>query len=564
LLFYKKQGLEESEFVIAPDLEEKVNKINVHDWKSVVFCSGRFVNYVKELTLLNPADEDGIELALTVLFRIVTISDSMLVDWVAMMIDRVFLDERRCDVFLRFLNGEYGGNLGVYVGLSDIAAVEVGKLIQHVCAGSSDLGGALLLVLKGFHGSSSKRIFSIVILLTYTALKIAKIDWSNQSKLLILLAHWMTIEPPKDMARPLLKQYYYVFDTLMDLILENCVEGSYVLFDVHVLNRIATTVKRSESFHRLVQRVSCIRPDLFMDLADANATIRTLMNSVSMAPSMDYLDGVELDLRPLWSNMQKFLFHGDKAIRKKAKGIGRKILGKTDPFIRRLMAKQSMTCSEGNGITFYFAGLIPEMCRRLSRDSEEHVCDEFMDLLPDLCYQAPRTMGLYFDMIFESFFSCKDPKLLKVLQHMTSLDSKYVAAFSEEHIHIVMELRWASSEAVSLLRTFREYANGSQLSAACLEWCFLEDDDESSEAFLELLNEGLVPGEIEIPENVRNVMKLRFANVLWDLWPDKRDALLKFMLNALKIATPFSLFGKSKTVAKALNILKEYWCESFV
>ena len=105
---------------------------------------------------------------------------------------------------------------------------------------------------------------------------------------------------------------------------------------------------------------------------------------------------------------------------------------------------------------------------------------------------------------------------------------------------------------------FKEYANNSPLSGACVEYYFREDEDDGSKLIVKLVEEGLVPCVVSIPENSVDLSKLTLVNALWGVWEYKKDELCEAMFGALKRVRPLRLFVQMPAVKKTLEILESY------
>jgi hypothetical protein len=110
--------------------------------------------------------------------------------------------------------------------------------------------------------------------------------------------------------------------------------------------------------------------------------------------------------------------------------------------------------------------------------------------------------------------------------------------------------------SVHFLALFREDAEHSVLSGACVEYYLREEFDEDFVLLLDLLGSGMVPGDFPIPPSARDVSKLKIAIALWDLCRTRRRELAQFMIEALNYAKPAQLFACSEMVKTAHALIE--------
>ena len=584
LLFYKRTDLVTVKTKIPEDLEAELNKQNEIAWSSTIFYSPLFVQYAKNLMLSNLDNEAAVKLGLTVFFKISIIDDgskqneeeeSLLVQWHNILQRKVLTTKERCMVFFEYLDQSVGDSLGTIIGLTDNVTTVMSNLITHAFGKLRDTTKPLKILLGLLNNANYKRqVLAMTFDLIADACHDLKVNWCDEEDVLLMMLNYLSIPISKEVLRPVAKAHFNAFNMLMEVLndiikVKGCTETILQTFDIEKLNIFCNMGKKSENFTKLLQIVNTLRPDLFQDLSNANQAVKMMLaQTIPSTGTQEPEEQIELDLDFLWPNISKMLFSDKTSLRVGCHTIIAKIIGRPDnlmaAYLKGAILDESLTrprLTEENSVSIFISSLVPAMVERIQNGNEE-CCNEFIDLLHKLSFASPRILTVQFKAIVQVFVAVREPtiatKLLEVIHNLIAFDGQLKELVTESEIQAIMGSRLASPDIVQLMVAFRDYASGSPLAGACVEYYFTEDEDDGSRLLIKLLEEGLVPGDFPIPERSSDLSKLKFANALWNLWTEKRDQLSDYMLSALKRAHPLPLFLQSPTVKATCDILSGY------
>ncbi|OHT01021.1 hypothetical protein TRFO_07691 [Tritrichomonas foetus] len=567
LLFYEQEGIDQFSANVPPDLEDKLNQENQVNWPSEIFYSETFASYAMDLLLLSTHNEQAIQLALNVMFRIAATNEKIIEDWIYVFSEHIFNHQELCHLFFEFIDGNIGKSLSNIVMLSE----SLPKLIVFVFQQIRDSTKPLLTLLNNFNFSSNRRVINTVLQVIPIACKSLKVDWANEDEALHLMVQYLSIEMQRDFFKMVSKQHCLALNSVMSLLYEvlmkkGCIPAILTTFQIENLNRIYSSAKKSESFQKLMTKVNLLRPDIFIDIGEASPSVKQLLAPIiSVAAASENAGALDIYTDFIWESFPNFLFNSEEDYRREAASLAIRLLGEVEPGVEKFfeealvgIVKQKPCFPDPSAIPLYFIGLIPRACQMIMNTKKIGLCDHFLDVLIRLCRVLPESTGLYFHWVAMAFLSSKDLKLLQIVHDLISYDTTLIDNFNEEDIEEILSSDCASKESVHLLFFFKNNANGSSLSGACVEYYLKHSFDQGANLLIEMIKDGLIPGEFEIPEQAENIAKLKFANVLWDALPEKREQLSNYMLSAIRLAKPFKLLSHCPTVRKTCDILRTY------
>jgi hypothetical protein len=97
-----------------------------------------------------------------------------------------------------------------------------------------------------------------------------------------------------DASRQVAKAHIHEFNSLMsimnDMVSVSGVTDSILqLFELDKLNTIANSIKKSDSFTKLLSQVGTLRPDLFQDISSANEAVKAILSHLRRSTSTTQL-----------------------------------------------------------------------------------------------------------------------------------------------------------------------------------------------------------------------------------------------------------------------------------
>jgi hypothetical protein len=163
LLFYTRKGMGEIGVLIPPDFERKLNRENARAWARTIFFSPLFVVFAKQIVIENLENAVAVEIGLQVFFKIVVTDggakqDSEVVtEWAELLTRRVLTTDRRCDIFVNFLDAAIGDSLGNLFMISNRIAAVIPELLVHVVKNQAASSRPARVILKHLKHVMHKR-----------------------------------------------------------------------------------------------------------------------------------------------------------------------------------------------------------------------------------------------------------------------------------------------------------------------------------------------------------------------------------------------------------------------
>jgi ubiquitin C-terminal hydrolase len=546
LLFYTRKGLDAVSISIPPDLERLLNRENAAAWPQTIFYSPSFIRYVKEIVLNNLSSPEAVEICLNVFFRIVVADDGkelqLVNEWLDILTNLVLTTPDRLELLVEFMDKQIGDSLASILSISDAIA----GLITHVVNQLTGSTRPVLVVLKHLKQVITRRpVTNFVCDLIANACYGLAVDWGTEDEVLCLFLDYISaIRNPT-------KSQTTAFSRLME-ILNGVVQSKGItkpivqLFDVERLNLLCSYGKKSEHFQALILAVHELRPTLFQRMTNANPAVRMILKQMlPVIPVSGSTETSETNFEWFLDDLMLVLFKDDDSLRKAWIDALHKLLEDSSDSVLLLAI-----CSQRQRLCEYL------------RSDEENLCGLYIELMHELSIVRPRVICQQMETFVEAFrFAVKRSNrimLLEVIQNLIEFEPNLKKQLSDEKRNWILESNLASPGSVNLVNIFREYANGSPLVAACVQYYFEANFDENAKLLLEIMGGGLVPAHFVVPEGAKDVSALKFATSLWDIVDWKRQELSTFMLSALEYAKPIQLFRATETVSLACTMLEKY------
>jgi hypothetical protein len=550
LLFYRKSDISGSGYLCTPHLEDRINRQNEVSWASQIFQSRNFVGFVRDLMLINPQNDHAIQIGLIVFFRIVVVVEDLLGDWVTLCMDHLITSESRSRLFFGFLNDEIGSNLGQIMTLSDQIASQLAILLEYVYDTIKDSIEPTTVILLGLNFSPNRRIIVFLFNLIVSALKKLSVDWAECEETVGMMAQYLILDIPKDSYKLIAKQFSTAFDLVISLLDKyNFSTPALPFLDAQIQSRLAGIVKRHDAFQKFVQKVR---------IADKPPPVVVERPEESSAGEPEVLP-----------NFPQMIFSEDESDRRESAHLALKLIGTPEKsYVEYLKNGLSIPGSrppdwpEESSGSLYFVGLVPEFCRLIRKRKTAAVCSEFVDVLLALCFTAPGALSIHLESIVKAYFASKDVRLLTAIQRILAFDPELVDHFSEADARRIVGLEIATPEAIQLLWAFRRFAADSAMSRVCLVQIMAGEFDGDGQPLLDLIADGFVPADIELPQAATDFVQLRIANVLWAAWPDRRDDLRELMESGLRMIRNSRLFLTTPTYQETMKILNSEGIEA--
>jgi ubiquitin C-terminal hydrolase len=563
LLFYARQDMEKVEPIVPPDLEERLNKENAKSWPQAIFYSPLFVSFVLGLLTEHLKNPMVIELGLIVFFRIVVIQGEEEISLWAKALVQGLATRERCQSFFEFLDDNIGDSLAQIISLSDAVATAFYKLVSHGFGKLLNTTRPLGIVLQHVGQPSPKKqgtaaIYNLIV----DACEDLKVEWLSQDEVISLMLDFLTSTFSPDANRQVAKAHIHAFNSLMsilnDIVSVNGVTDSMLqLFELDKLNRIANCIKKSDSFMKLLSQVGSLRPDLFQDISPANQAVKAILLQAIPITTTETDDAIDLELGYLWPNVTMLLFADSAAVRQSCLDIILGLIGKRDlvlvTYLKTSLVQQNLVRPDvpgKNSVHLYLCSLTDSLIYH-----EEANCWQFVSLLHELSFLSPNVLVFQFGLLMNRFRKMKirelRMKMLEVIHNLLAFDSDLAKGMPRDDVQVILASDLASPMSVHFLALFREDAERSALSGACVEYYLREEFDEDFSLLLDLLGSGMVPGDFPIPPFARDVSKLKIAIALWNVWETRRRELRQFMASTLSCARPAELFACSEMVKTA-------------
>jgi ubiquitin C-terminal hydrolase len=559
LLFYARIGMDDVKITIPRDLEEEINRENAVNWPRTVFFSEFFVRHVHKLVTDYPRDHIATELGLIVFFRVAIVDEQCLRDWSDLLINRVLITKEKCQLFFEFIETNIRTDLPSIVGLSDIAGAGVRAVVSHGIAQLAELSRPLLIVLDCMNLNNPRRhALPVVFALITDACRVLSVDWAGESELLTVMFEWLSVGVARETTRSTAKAYAHAFNLVMG-VLNDIVQAhgvTQVVADMLIpekLNKLVAVSKKSDNFAQLLAAAHSVRPDLFSDLSEATTLQKsTLTQIVPSAPAPDADDAPEVEFDSFWPNIGILLFVPSQSLRQRCASVILKIVRRCDPTTHPL---------EGDSVCIFLADLSLDVLPHL-RDGQEEQCTEFLQIAQKLSLMVPTLLGVHLQVFLQGFTMVEQKQnrlaLLQVIYNLIVAQPALKNTITPEQLQYIFGVNLGAPIAVRLINLYPEYANGSVLVGACMEYYFDEEFDDEWTILVRLISQGLVPGAMTIPRTGYDFNKLTCANLLWNIFEHRRPELSQYMLNVIGKARPWGLFQQSETIAKSVSFLEDY------
>lgn len=583
LLFYEMDGTNQYEGQLTDELETKLNSQTSQNWPNVIFYSEQFVLYIMDFLLFSELNVDMLKLALTVLFKIAVVDEKIL-DTCNLILNRfVFVHDDLRIYFFDFIDKELGKQLATTASLSD----SLSKLIMSAFEKITDSTYPLKILLNNLNFIANRRIMTLVLTLIAFACKNYKVNWVEEDECLLLIIKYLTIEYPRDSLKMMIKQHTTVMNTVLSLLYEislkmGVTDSMAYLFDLTILNRIYPIVKKSDPFEKLLMKVNLVRPDFFYDIGNAPNQVKQLLDPIlSVDDASNDSESIELSTGFLWESFPYYIFNKDPNIRKEITSLALQLLGPVDDGIVKFFedsfihditpnmfssnepsnkpqSNKDLIFPDPSAIPLYFIGLIPKAYNIMLADHNVSTCDYFLDILIQVSRMHPSSTALYFRYIAVAFFTTRDIRILQSIHDLLIYDYSLIDNFSDEDIDDLLSSNCAAKECANLLFLFKQKSSNSVMSGSCVQYYLSNTFDQGADLLIKMIQNGFVPGDFDIPEKAENVLKLKLANALWEVLPEKREGLSQYMLSAISTARPFQLLSQSATVKVSCELLKDY------
>ncbi|OHT12908.1 Clan CA, family C19, ubiquitin hydrolase-like cysteine peptidase [Tritrichomonas foetus] len=576
LLFYKKVGLPKISVECPQDLEEEIDAENARNWSSVIFYSHEFVDYAKRMIMEYNKNIEMLDIALSVLFKIAICEESSLRQWCFILTNHVLTEKSQCLRFFEYVEKEINTSLAALFAISENVTNELTTLFSFVFSKLIDTTKPLISILKCVEGQFPKRMFCTFLFDTIANLcQLLKVEWVQEEEALTLMLTILSLQLAKETQRQVTKSHVTAFNNLLSVFtdvirIKGCTDAVLSVFDIQRMNKIGHIYKKCENFSKLLLYVNSIRQDIFLDTEEASpATLELINQFIPQQQAADNTETLDLDLDFMFPSLEQLVFCENKEVRRNSCDVLIQMIGKKDEnlilFLKEAIINETLQCHllpEENSVTLFVCGLLPKM-HELIHHGDESSCKEFIEVVLRLCCVHPNSLIREFLIISEIYLSIQNEKLkrkiFKIIHHLIAYDRSLLSDSSLEKVFDnIMSSYVTSKYTTQILAAFQDKANNTTLSGACIEYYLTSEYDENAEILLNLLQKGLHPAEVNIPSSADCFMQLKFANELWNIWPEKKSELANFMLSAFKHAKPFSLYQNSVTLKQTIEHLKSY------
>ncbi|KAK8871097.1 hypothetical protein M9Y10_009010 [Tritrichomonas musculus] len=604
---------------LPEDLEQEIDQANAKNWPSKIFFSSEFVNFARRMIISNPKDLQMLDIAFTVLFKIAICDEITLSQWCYLMNNQILNKNKNDDdkseemdlVYNRFfdyIENEVGNSLAQVFAISEIVTNNFSNLINAALSKVPNSTKPIRSILKCVPDQQFlKRMFCLFLFNTISsAIQILRnnVKWSEEDETLTMMLNILSIQLSKEVQRQISKQHVAAMNNVLGLFIDyvrvkGCTETVLNVFDVTRLNKINYIYKNCENFNMLMLTVNSIQADFFYEMPDATPATLELLSQILPQQASNENDSNEqlvLDLSFFFPSAEELVFCPDQKVRIQICECLMEMVGKQSAeminYFKEALIKEKYTpiLKEENTIALFVIGQFPKMqsiiedqsysyisdAKDNNNNSEDYsndedinypneaICIEFADVILRICCVTPNVLLNEFRSIVNMFLSSKHGvlkrKLLRLVHHIIAFDKSIINDPNyEDLIDQIMNSNVTSPYATQLLWAFQEKANGSILSGACVEYYLTSDYDENTEILINLLKkEWFKPCNVEIPTQASDFIKLRIANELWNVWPEKRNELSVFMLSAFDHAKPFSFYLNNSSLSTACKILSEF------
>ena len=148
--------------------------------------------------------------------------------------------------------------------------------------------------------------------------------------------------------------------------------------------------------------------------------------------------------------------------------------------------------------------------------------------------------------------------MLVAIHNLIVFDPENVGKISTDSSQLLLSIDHVTIYSIHLLYFFKNIISSSRLYQSCINY-YLRNvyDDNDGETLIRLLNEKILPNEIDVPSAAPSVSNIVIVNSLIEAG-FYNDKILNYLTSALNFAHPFSLYISSKTFKDSLRLLEQY------
>lgn len=473
ILFYKKIGLEKEDqsnvCVLPSDLEEEIDSENAKNWPSIIFYSGKFVDYARRMARANSSDPKMLDIAFTVLFKISICDENTLWQWVQFMIDDILNVKSKSeneevnfvfDLFFDYIEKEIGTSLVHLFAISEKISNYLYNLIHFALTKVPNSTKPIRSIMKCVpEGQFLKRMFCLFIFDTisdvYQILR-NTINWSEEDETLIMMMNILSMQLSKEVQRQISEKHKNAMNNVLNLFIDvvhvkGCNETVLSVFDIARMNRINYIYKKCDNFNRLMLTVNQMQPEFFYETPDANPATLELLSPILSQQNVNENDSSEqliLDLSFLFPSLELLIFCNDRNVRYRACDSLIEMAGKKDVemvnYLNESLIKNqfSLSLKEENTVALFVIGQFDQMKEIIyeslndnkqnsnnndddddevtgfvneaeeidfydSKYPNESICIEFADVVLRICSITPNVFQNNFRTITEMFLNSK-------------------------------------------------------------------------------------------------------------------------------------------------------------
>ncbi|EAY00187.1 Clan CA, family C19, ubiquitin hydrolase-like cysteine peptidase [Trichomonas vaginalis G3] len=580
LLLYRRNDYTSIYPEIPHDLEPTIDETNASAWSSIIFYSPSFVDFIRKLLLENQNSVQVLELAVMVLFK-VTVPDPKRLELFAHEMSEVILQsESRCETFCELIDNRVGDSLQSLLCYSDFSFKYLGPLMISAVERITSNTRPIYRLLKLVSFSPTKRCAALAHDFITTALKkCVNVDWTNEDELLLLMAQNIVQDTPKESQKPSSYMTYNAVSAISQVLLEvsevKISEAMLKLFEPSSLAQIVSVARRCETFIELLTVVAAQDQEMLEDLKDSsksNKEIQLLLVSVAANSASIGEEIPRANFDFIWHSIFDLIFHDTKDVRQNIMNAAMKLLKTPDQraidFLKMSLLDENLTAPpfyDGSSLVYYFAGLTPIIYNRLKASKnakQENTNFEAISLVIHASLFSPSSIVPFFSQVNEVLENCQSPKVIQGLatlcHHVIVFDRKMQDKLSEKAIQKIFSLEKPGEEVMQLLKLYKNLAEGTPVLSAAVSFALSQKTTPIGSMIADIVSEVKVANyAVPVEANGMENIKLCVALLQQEKNRTRRSAVLDYLLSALTFAKPIHLFKNTKTVSKAIEILKD-------
>jgi hypothetical protein len=320
----------------------------------------------------------------------------------------------------------------------------------------------------------------------------------------------------------------------------------------------------AETSANFLNAIKAIPNEQFCDFSTLSPDTRDFITSViSLNPTIDISDFPILPFETFSRAFIKAIFGPDPDIRSELFSVTVQLLeepsGSFVRFINNSLVDDTLVPPRSTPecpLAQSFLTLFPEALDRLR--ANEPVFEAFFQLIESIFFIAPHSVSLLaLDLVDALMLSdVADAHVLAlfaVLHHLAVLDRSLVGSLAPEVVAKLAEVPASSHTGIQMASLIREAANGSVLVGACVGFALASAYDEHSELLLRMIQGGIRPGPVAVPNALADPLALRLTNALWRSSPELREHLRRPMRAMLRLVRPAEFFRPSRCIQEAMN-----------